>query len=49
MSKVSGSKRWLASFAVLLTFGCPLAFGQVQTGEILGTVTDATGAANRGQ
>ena len=30
---------------VLLTFGSLTALGQVQTGEILGTVTDNTGAA----
>ena len=37
----------LGSFfiAALLTIGCLNAYGQAQTGEILGVVTDATGAA----
>jgi hypothetical protein len=45
MPKPAKVLRWTALVCLLLTFGCPFVFGQAQTGEILGVVTDATGAA----
>jgi len=38
-------QRSILLVAVVITFGCRLVWGQVQTGEILGVVTDSTGAS----
>jgi hypothetical protein len=44
MFKSDGILSWIA-LVVVLTFGPLIGFGQVQTGEILGNVTDSTGAS----
>ena len=41
----NGIRRGMIVLGVVLTFGCALVFAQAQTGEILGVVTDATGAS----
>ena len=45
MFKSNGILRRITFLGVLLTVGSLTALGQVQTGEILGTVTDNTGAS----
>jgi hypothetical protein len=45
MHNLHGALRSLVVLAIVLTFGCSLVFAQAQTGEILGVVTDATGAS----
>jgi len=45
MFMVSGLLRHVAVLVALVFFSCALVFGQGQTGDILGIVTDATGAS----
>ena len=45
MFKQYGILRGMIVLGVVLSFGCALVFAQAQTGEILGVVTDATGAS----
>ena len=45
MRNSPGALRRLIVLAVIFLFGCSLAFAQAQTGEILGVITDITGAS----
>ena len=41
----AAARQWALVSVIALTLGCAVARAQVQTGEISGTVTDATGAS----